>query len=76
MRTWFIRAGQLDHACTAARWAVDYTADTTSFPAAHRISMMLAEFQPRLTVPAVADVTEYARFRLPIVPTLTSTATR
>jgi tetratricopeptide (TPR) repeat protein len=63
------RAHQVEHACAVARRAIDTATGVTSFRAAHRIVLMLAELHPYADVPAVQDVVEYAHTRLPpIIP--------
>lgn len=66
-----VRTGDVDHACAVGRVAVDHAANTASFRSSHRIALMMAELFPYTDVPQVRDLAEYARSRLPPVPTLT-----
>ncbi|GIG67798.1 helix-turn-helix domain-containing protein [Phytomonospora endophytica] len=62
------RSGDLDRACAVAHEAIDYTAGTTSFRSAHRVTMMLAELHPHATIPSVREVNDYARTVLADAP--------
>lgn len=62
------RRGDLEHACAAARAAVDYTAATASFRSIHRVVLMMAEFHRYGAQPLVADLIEYVRVTLPAGP--------
>jgi transcriptional regulator with XRE-family HTH domain len=64
------RVGQIEHACAIGRQAVDHAAGVASFRSAHRIALMMAELQPHADLPAVRDLAEYIRIRLPSVVTI------
>ena len=59
------RSRQVEHACAIAHRAVDHAASVASFRTAHRITLMMAELQPHADLPAVRDLAEYVRARLP-----------
>ncbi len=61
------RKQDVEGACMVARQAVDHTTGMTSFRAAHRIVLMLAELHPYADTADVRDVVDYAHTRLPPV---------
>jgi transcriptional regulator with XRE-family HTH domain len=67
------RTRQVEHACVMARQAVDHAASVASFRSAHRITLMMAELQPCADQPAVRDLAEYVRTRLPSMVTAKET---
>lgn len=62
------RTGQIEHACTVGRQAIDHAANVASFRTVHRIVQMMAELHPRADAVEVRELTEYARVRLPSLP--------
>ena len=59
------RARDVERACVVARQAIDHATGMTSFRAAHRIVLMLAELHTHADAPDVRDVVDYAHTQLP-----------
>ncbi|GIG67757.1 helix-turn-helix domain-containing protein [Phytomonospora endophytica] len=54
------RSAKIDEACHAARQAIEHATRTTSFLVMHRMTMLLAEFQPHSRMSVVGELRELA----------------